>query len=77
MEIKNISFSAHADAKGIINLIKQVEAKNVVLVHGEKQKMSTLSEIVKETFGIPCYYPANFEKLIIKIDKPQDNNERI
>ena len=36
MQIRNMSFSAHADAKGILNLIKHAEPKNVVFVHGEK-----------------------------------------
>jgi integrator complex subunit 11 len=39
MKIENISFSAHADAKGIINLIRFVNAENIVFVHGDKQKM--------------------------------------
>jgi hypothetical protein len=38
-EVKSLSFSAHADAKGILQLIKQAEPKNVMLVHGEKGKM--------------------------------------
>jgi len=36
MKVKNMSFSAHADAKGIIQMIKHVQPKNVMLVHGEK-----------------------------------------
>lgn len=39
IKIENLSFSAHADAKGILQLIRQCEPKNVVLVHGEKPKM--------------------------------------
>lgn len=38
-QIKYISFSAHADAKGILQLIRQAQPKNIMLVHGEKQKM--------------------------------------
>eukprot|EP01016_Furgasonia_blochmanni_P057442 TRINITY_DN997_c0_g1_i4.p2 TRINITY_DN997_c0_g1~~TRINITY_DN997_c0_g1_i4.p2 ORF type:complete len:353 (+),score=104.03 TRINITY_DN997_c0_g1_i4:883-1941(+) len=66
MQIKNMSFSAHADAKGIINLVKQAEPRNVVLVHGEKKKMEILCDIIKEQLGLPCYYPANFERLKIE-----------
>lgn len=43
MNVKNMSFSAHADAKGILNLIKHCQPKNVMLVHGEKSKMDVLS----------------------------------
>jgi integrator complex subunit 11 len=38
-KVKHLSFSAHADAKGIMQIIHQVEPKNVLLVHGEKGKM--------------------------------------
>lgn len=36
MKIRNMSFSAHADAKGILGLIKHAEPRNVVFVHGDK-----------------------------------------
>jgi len=39
MQVKNLSFSAHADAKGIMQLIKNCEPRHVVLVHGEASKM--------------------------------------
>ena len=39
MEINNMSFSAHVDAKGILSFIKHVSPKAVMLVHGEKHKM--------------------------------------
>ena len=40
MQIRNMSFSAHADAKGILQLIKHVEPKHVVFVHGDKVLIS-------------------------------------
>lgn len=39
IQVYNMSFSAHADSKGIMELLAHLEPKNVVLVHGEKQKM--------------------------------------
>eukprot|EP01017_Pseudomicrothorax_dubius_P007620 TRINITY_DN12389_c0_g1_i1.p1 TRINITY_DN12389_c0_g1~~TRINITY_DN12389_c0_g1_i1.p1 ORF type:complete len:289 (+),score=61.30 TRINITY_DN12389_c0_g1_i1:3-869(+) len=66
MAIRNMSFSAHADARGILNLIRHVEPKNVMLVHGEKKKMDVLSAIIEEQFDVKCYYPANFETVTIK-----------
>ena len=39
LQVKNLSFSAHADARGIKQLIQMCQPKNVVLVHGEKSKM--------------------------------------
>ncbi|KAL6051630.1 Integrator complex subunit 11 [Balamuthia mandrillaris] len=58
-KIKNLSFSAHADAKGIMQLIKQAEPRNVILVHGEKGKMQSLKQRVIREFGIPCFDPPN------------------
>lgn len=39
IRVYSMSFSAHADSKGIMELLQQLEAKNVYLVHGEKEKM--------------------------------------
>lgn len=36
MQVYNMSFSAHADSKGIMELLTHLEPKNVFLVHGEK-----------------------------------------
>lgn len=68
-----MSFSAHADSKGILNLIKHCEPENVVLVHGEKNRMEVFAEVVREMLSIPCYYPANFEDLYIPV-KPKDQS---
>lgn len=38
-DVTSLSFSAHVDAKGIIQLIKTIEPRNVLLVHGERYKM--------------------------------------
>jgi integrator complex subunit 11 len=47
MQVFNMSFSAHADSKGIMELLTHLEPKNVFLVHGEKQRMAGLAEVVK------------------------------
>jgi hypothetical protein len=67
MKIRNMSFSAHADAKGILSLIKHTEPRNVVFVHGEKKKMDVLKEVIVETFKLPCWDPANFKTVKIEI----------
>ena len=47
LAVEHLSFSAHADAKGIMQLIRQSAASSVVLVHGEKNEMRRLrSELV-------------------------------
>ncbi|KAF2077278.1 hypothetical protein CYY_001403 [Polysphondylium violaceum] len=69
-KIHNLSFSAHADAKGILQLIKMSNPRNVLLVHGEKDKMGFLSQKIIKEFGINCYYPANGVTVTIDTLKP-------
>ncbi|XP_065918918.1 integrator complex subunit 11-like [Dysidea avara] len=65
MSVQYMSFSAHADAKGIMQLIRQAEPKNVMLVHGEAEKMEFLKQKVVQEFGIDCFMPANGETVAI------------
>ena len=51
MSVQYMSFSAHADAKGIMQLVRQCEPRNVMLVHGEAVKMEFLSKKIREEFG--------------------------
>ncbi|KAJ2157919.1 Integrator complex subunit 11 [Coemansia sp. RSA 552] len=66
IDVQNLSFSAHADAKGIMDLIRQASPRNVVLVHGEKGRMTYLKSKIMGEFGCPCYYPANGELLEVE-----------
>ncbi|KAI8059085.1 beta-lactamase-like protein [Gongronella butleri] len=63
LQVRNLSFSAHADAKGIMQLIRNCEPRHVVLVHGELHQMQFLAEQVKTDIGVPCLYPANGETI--------------
>ena len=65
MAVEYMSFSAHADAKGIMQLIQYCEPKNVMLVHGEAAKMEFLKEKIIQEFEIACYNPANGETCVI------------
>ena len=67
MSVQYMSFSAHADAKGIMQLIQYCEPKNVLLVHGEAAKMEFLRDKIKQEFHINCYMPANGETCTIDI----------
>lgn len=58
-EVRQISFSAHADAKGILHLIRQVQPKAIMLVHGEKGKMNFFKQKIERDMKIPCFDPAN------------------
>lgn len=44
-----------------MDLIKHVNPRNVVLVHGEKSKMATLKARISSDLGIPCFDPTNHE----------------
>jgi len=39
IKVEYMSFSAHADAKGIMQLIRMTKPKNVMFVHGEAAKV--------------------------------------
>lgn len=63
MQIKNMSFSAHADAKGMMQLIQTTKPASIVLVHGEKAKMKIFKDNFEKQSSIPVHYPPNGEVL--------------
>ncbi|KAL7978657.1 hypothetical protein Chor_010700 [Crotalus horridus] len=65
MQVEYMSFSAHADAKGIMQLIRQAEPRNVLLVHGEAKKMEFLKQKIEQEFRVQCHMPANGETVSI------------
>lgn len=67
LQVEYMSFSAHADAKGIMQLIRHCEPKNVMLVHGENAKMDFLKDKIIQEFKINCYKPGNGETAIIPV----------
>lgn len=69
LSVEYLSFSAHADAAGIMQLIRQCEPKNVMLVHGEGAKMEFLKSKINEEFGLNCYMPANGESASIPVEQ--------
>lgn len=50
MTVEYLSFSAHADAKGISKLISYCAPSNVMLVHGENAKMEFLKKKINKEF---------------------------
>ncbi|XP_048580506.1 integrator complex subunit 11 isoform X2 [Nematostella vectensis] len=65
LSVQYMSFSAHADAAGIMQLIRTAEPRNVILVHGEGGKMEFLKQKIEQEFRIPCYKPANGETVTV------------
>ena len=70
MSVQYMSFSAHVDVKGIMQLISWCEPENVMLVHGEGEKMKFLKAKIKSEHGIECFMLANGETAVI----PSSNN---
>lgn len=66
LQVEYMSFSAHADAKGIMQLIRMAEPRNMLLVHGEAKKMEFLKEKIEQEFSIGCYMPANGETATVE-----------
>ncbi|KEH40630.1 putative KH-domain/beta-lactamase-domain protein, archaea [Medicago truncatula] len=64
-QIHQLAFSAHTDSKGIMDLVKFLSPKHVMLVHGDKPKMVSLKERIDSELGIPCSHPANNEIVTI------------
>lgn len=58
LTVKSFPFSAHSDFIGIQKIITQSAAKNIVLVHGDKNKMKILKQKLKKT-GLNVSVPAN------------------
>lgn len=65
MRVEYMSFSAHADAKGIMQLIRMTKPKHVMFVHGEAAKMEFLAKKVHKEIQIPCFTPANGETITV------------
>ena len=58
--VRNISFSAHADADGLIGLIQQCgPPRHVLLVHGEASKLRAFRRRVATELQLPCAAPPN------------------
>ncbi|KAH9282572.1 Integrator complex subunit 11 [Echinococcus granulosus] len=65
MRVEYLSFSAHADARGIMQLISQCRPGHVLLVHGEASKMEFLKSRIECEAGLECSMPANGEIALI------------
>ncbi|VFQ97870.1 unnamed protein product [Cuscuta campestris] len=64
-QIHQLSFSPHTDAKGIMDLVRFLSPKHVILVHGEKPKMALLKDRIQSELQIQCYDPANNETVCV------------
>ena len=67
MEVAKMSFSAHADSKGITDLLEYLEPQHTVFVHGDKNRMFGLANYLRDKKGYKCHCPANHQSLRMKV----------
>ncbi|KAI5151135.1 integrator complex subunit 11 [Enteropsectra breve] len=58
-KIENLAFSAHADAAGVLKIVGQCKPRQVMLVHGDKNRMKTLKQMIRAKYPVPVHMPAN------------------
>ncbi len=68
MRVNKVSFSAHADNKGIVRLIKHLNPQYLIFVHGDKKRMTELGQWVTENLRIETHCPKNFEVLRLTVE---------
>jgi len=62
-EVFYMSFSAHADQKGLLQLIKNIEPKNLVLIHGDYEAMKKFKETCQKQIKAKIIMPENKENV--------------
>eukprot|EP01063_Lacrimia_lanifica_P022029 TRINITY_DN29739_c0_g1_i1.p1 TRINITY_DN29739_c0_g1~~TRINITY_DN29739_c0_g1_i1.p1 ORF type:complete len:754 (+),score=224.15 TRINITY_DN29739_c0_g1_i1:77-2263(+) len=68
--VTNMSFSAHADGRGILRLIQTLSPEAVVLVHGDYDKaMKPLKAKIELETGIPTKMPKNGQMMEVKLNR--------
>jgi integrator complex subunit 11 len=66
-DVYYMSFSAHADAKGLLQLVKNASPKNLVLVHGDAEVMKKFQVNVESTLNISTTMPANLNEIFFNV----------
>lgn len=69
-QIHQLAFSAHTDGKGIMDLVKFLMPKQVILVHGDKDKMDKLQRKIESELEIKCCAPANNDTVRVISSQP-------
>lgn len=77
-DVVRISFTAHSDANGLMQIIGQCRPNQVVLVHGQFESMDYFSKEITSEFGTPCHCPDKHQVLSIPVESKNnvllDNN---
>ena len=64
--VRYLSFSAHADAKGIAALVAGCSPATVMLVHGERGGMAALKARLERSAGTPVLMPATGRAVVVE-----------
>lgn len=56
-DVQKFDFSAHADSRGLFDIIDRVQPETVLAVHGER--CEEFAKNIQETTGIKAYAPKN------------------
>ncbi len=67
--VETVTFTAHADRKGLEWLIRQLAPRAVALVHGNEDKMLHFRPRIVRLFGVPAYTPDNGERVEIAFER--------
>jgi integrator complex subunit 11 len=62
-EVYYMSFSAHADQKGLLQLVNNISPKNLVLIHGDYEAMKKFKETCQSQIGAKIIMPENKENV--------------
>ena len=62
-EVYYMSFSAHADQKGLLQLINNITPKNLMLIHGDFEAMKKFKEICQTQIPAKIITPENKENV--------------
>ena len=58
-EVYYMSFSAHADQKGLLQLISNISPKNLMLIHGDFEAMKKFKETCQSQIPAKIIMPEN------------------
>ena len=62
-EVHYMSFSAHADQKGLLQLINNISPKNLMLIHGDYEAMKKFKETCQSQINAKIIMPENKENV--------------
>jgi hypothetical protein len=62
-EVFYMSFSAHADQKGLLQLVNNIEPKNLMLIHGDYEAMKKFKETCQKQINAKIIMPENKENV--------------